>query len=294
MYRCSNVVIQNTLFENNTAASRYRFDPTLTIGVGTLIGFQTGGALTISYMNSTAGDSIHTALVKNCIFRNNRAGINASNSEDAAQRPILYIPRGHGGALHIAFQNTEGHSVTVEGGSFEGNSAQLSGGAVSILFYRGVANTEDVQFSSSNNTVRLDGVTFRDNHCGEEEEMRGNGGAVSINTFEAANTSKVIVSNSRFEGNSATNEGGALSFIIEVSQNFPENFLIDLILCNSASIMSPASHRTTLSSTTTLVISAMPPPFKTAPLLPIGHHREAVPLAWCQMPEWSRQWKQQR
>ena len=104
--------------------------------------------------------------------------------------------------------------MTVEGGIFEGNRAQLTGGAVSILFHRGVANTED---SSSNNTVRLDSVIFQDNHCGEEEEMRGNGGAVSINTFEA-----VIVSNSRFEGNSATNEGGALSFIIEVSQNYIE------------------------------------------------------------------------
>ena len=76
VYQCSNIVIQNTLFENNTAASSYKNDSSLAIGYNRGVGFRRGGALTIAYIK---GDSTHTALVKNCTFRNNRAGIDASN-----------------------------------------------------------------------------------------------------------------------------------------------------------------------------------------------------------------------
>ena len=159
----------------------------------------------------TVSDTIRlTLLSRNCTFIGNHVLINATNSADVSQRPILYVPRGHGGALHVSFQNTTGHLVSVDNCSFIGNSAELTGGAVSVLFYRGAASTGAVQASSRNNMVRIENSVFRENNCSR------NGGAVSANTFEAANSSRVIIRNSLFERNGAKDEGGAFSFIIEV------------------------------------------------------------------------------
>lgn len=110
----------------------------------------------------------------------------------------------------MSFQNTTGHRVVVENCSFIRNSAKFTGGAISVLFYRGSATTGVVQSSSRNNTVRIDKTLFQDNVCS------GNGGAISANAFEAANSSKVIVTNSIFQRNRASDKGGAFSFIIEV------------------------------------------------------------------------------
>ena len=203
MNRGTDIVIENSSFINNTADSSYLFLSSFSHN------FRVGGGLTISYENSVGHDLAH-AIVRNCTFVDNRASINPVNSEDAARRPNLYVPRGHGGALHVAFQNTTGHLVFVDNCSFTNNSAELTGGAVSVLFYRGAASTGVVQASSRNNMVRIENSVFRENNCSR------NGGAVSANTFEAANSSKVFVRNNLFERNGAKDEGGAFSFIIEV------------------------------------------------------------------------------
>lgn len=169
--------------------------------------FRRGAGLTLSY---TLGSDYGYALIENCTFRHNHADVNESNDDDIRQRPSLYVPRGHGGALLVSFQNTSQYIVQIVNCTFINNSAHFTGGAISIHFFRGT-NASELQSSSTNNTVTINDTVFQENMCS------GVGGAVSINTFEAANSNQVTITRSRFERNSAELEGGAYSFIIEVS-----------------------------------------------------------------------------
>ena len=188
------------MFENNLASSFYHEMTDLTFN------FTAGGGLTLFFVN---GSNSHT-VISNCTFKDNHAGINDSNRLDAEQRPPLYVPRGHGGGILVSFQTTVGHKVVVRDCKFAGNSAELTGGAISVQFYRGMANTVSMSTdSSSNNTVEIDNTTFEANSAME-------GGAVCVKTFEAANYNKVILNGSVLHGNRAIMSGGAFSFNIQV------------------------------------------------------------------------------
>lgn len=169
-----------------------------------------GAGLTLLYAPGTV---LGSALVENCTFTNNRADVNIANYDDIEQRPSLYIPRGNGGGLLMSFQNTSQYRVEIRNCSFIGNSARFTGGAISIQFFRGTnsSDSSEVQTSSRNNTIIIDGCVFKDNVCSRV------GGAISINTLEAANFNEVTVSRSVFERNTAGLGGGAYSFSIEVS-----------------------------------------------------------------------------
>ena len=170
--------------------------------------FRRGAGLTLSYtLESEYG---YYARIENCTFRYNRANVSEANDDDIKHRPSLYVPRGHGGAVLLSFQNTSQSIVEIKNCTFVSNSALFTGGAISIHFFRGT-NTTELQSSSNNNTVTIDSSVFQENKCS------GVGGALSINTFEAANSNQVVITRSRFERNSAKLEGGAYSFIIEVS-----------------------------------------------------------------------------
>ncbi len=199
----NNTLIQNSTFEGNSAFSRYVEESKLTIN------FITSGGLTLFFVNGSNSYS----EINSCTFRDNHAGVNVTNREDAEGRPQLYIPRGHGGGLLISFQTTIGHRVVIRNCTFTGNSAELTGGAVSIQFYRGSADSDVTSTnspSSVNNTVEIEGTTF------EENFSSGEGGAVCVNTFEAANYNTVLIKGSVFHNNSAEMSGGALSFNIQV------------------------------------------------------------------------------
>lgn len=206
------VFVLNSVFKDNLDYSLYSETRDLTLA------FRRGGGLTIFYLN---GSGSGYTLIKNCTFESNIASLSESNREDALGRPRLYVPRGHGGGLLLAFQNTVGHKVDVRNCLFSNNSVKFSGGAISIQFYRGSSNTQVVQPSSHDNVVVIDSSTFLNNTCLEK------GGAISINTFESANENRVIVNGSLFEGNHAEQNGGALSNIVEVSNLGPsKQFLI--------------------------------------------------------------------
>lgn len=203
----SNVMFLDSLFENNSAASEYNMSGLNTFRV---FNFRRAAGLTIAYFFRSESNY---ALVRNCTFRNNLVNVNEANEEDAKHRPSLYIPRGHGGALLIYFQSTVKHRVEIKNCTFVENVARFTGGAISVQFFRGFSNRSEAHSSSSNNTVVISGTVFRNNSC------EGAGGAISVNTFEAANYNKVNITGNVFEENVAEREGGACSFVIEVSCN---------------------------------------------------------------------------
>lgn len=205
MIKTDGILLQNSVFKNNTASSRYNESSNLNVSSRS---FRISGALTLFFIDGSESDYI---LIRNCTFANNSASANDENIADTEHRPKLYIPRGHGGALLLSFQNTITHTVEIRNCSFTGNSAQFSGGAISVQFYRGSSNTNHVTSSSRNNTVVIDSVVFEENRC------LGEGGGISVNSYEAANYNTVIVKGSLFRNNRARTEGGAYRFIIEVS-----------------------------------------------------------------------------
>ena len=213
MTKTGGILLQNNVFENNTASSVYNIGENSNL---TLLQFRTSGGLTLFFVNSSVEDN---TLIRNCTFTGNNASANEENMADIEDRPKLYIPRGHGGAAILSFQNTNTHTVEIRNCSFTGNSAQFSGGAVSIQFYRGSSNTNRVASSSTNNTVVIDSVVFEANTCLEE------GGAISVNSYEAANHNTVLVKGSLFWNNSAGTEGGAYKFIIEASVHNVEYYV---------------------------------------------------------------------
>ncbi len=197
----NNAVISNTIFRNNTAFSPYDYNSDLS----NILVFRQSGGLSLTYANNRTGGYI---LIRNCSFSNNHAGVDLSNMPDYAQRPNQYIPRGHGGGILMDIVNTSRYEIVIEDTVFSNNSAEFSGGAVSILLYRN--SSTGINTSSDYNTVLMSNVTFMDNMC------NGNGGGVGVSTFEAANSNEVIVRDSRFENNQAMTAGGAFSLIIEV------------------------------------------------------------------------------
>ena len=198
-----NITVLNSVFRDNMGSSMYPEFSNLTIVL------RKGGGLTITYVNAIDGGS--HALVENCTFVNNTATLNENNLEDAKQRPRLYVPRGHGGGILLSFENTIDYRVELRDCLFRGNSANFTGGAAAIQFYRGASNIAAVESSSRENVVVIMNTTFTDNSCSED------GGAVSINAFEGANKNNVFLDGNTFSGNYAGRNGGALSNIIEVS-----------------------------------------------------------------------------
>lgn len=153
-----------------------------------------GGGLLISWRSTDNPEATNTVIVKNCTFTNNRADINVRNRNDT--RPYFYRPRGHGGAIVVAFQNVTGFTVTIIDTWIIGNTAVSSGGGMFISFFEG----------SANNKVIIRNTTFEENKCSQD------GGAISVNTFQFANDNTLTVEDSIFDGNEAIEGGGACSF----------------------------------------------------------------------------------
>lgn len=197
----STTIIESSVFENNNASSFY--EEMLDLSVD----FIAGGGLTLFFANNS---NTHTEI-RNCIFRDNHAGINETNRLDAQHRPPLYIPRGHGGGILISFRNSTINKVLVTNCNFTNNEAEITGGGIAIEFYRGRADTifSLNSLSASNNTVEINNSRFENNFSEE-------GAAISVNTFETANYNKVILKDCAFNDNNATKSGGAISFNIQV------------------------------------------------------------------------------
>lgn len=199
------MIVEETYFMDNIAASSYLNNMQLAVATG---GFRISGGLTLSFRNISTPSY---TVIRNCTFTNNSAMVHKSNLEDSLQRPSFYVPRGHGGALLVFFQNSSNHKVIIEECLFYRNTARLGGGAAAVLFYRGSYGPSHLSSSSStNNTVVMDSCIFSYNMCD------GEGGAIGGHAFEAANYNRIMLNRCGVVNNFAGDGGGGFSFSIEV------------------------------------------------------------------------------
>lgn len=100
-----------------------------------------------------------------------------------------------GGALFIGSES----KTSITGGSFQGNSSALMGGAIATRFSKGKNSQAAAGYT-------IDGTLFANNHAGTD------GGAI-WNTFyhdADATGDGVVIKNATFTGNSADKSGGAI------------------------------------------------------------------------------------
>lgn len=182
----ANLVLKNSEFINNTAEAN-------------------GGALELAntYTTIYSGDNVTTEIdwfvIDNCTLINNTAGVD-------------------GGAIFAGYNSVPYGNIT--NSIFENNNA-LTGNGGAISNYFGILNIKNTRFT--NNTAGENGgVIFNYGHYNFPSEFWGNvtidnctfsknsakaGGVVyNYNTY-----SKVDISNSKLENNTAVNDGGAIS-----------------------------------------------------------------------------------
>ena len=183
-------------FHDNNSSSYYENYTMLDPGV-----FRFGGGLLLEW-NSTERNDLSIpdeATVENCRFFRNYAGINVKNENDT--RPHFYHPRGHGGAIVVAFKNTSNHTLVIKNTQIYENNASFGGGGIILSFFR----------NASDNMVLITNTSFVDNVCTRD------GGAINVNAFEMANGNSLIVKDSNFERNTAQKgKGGAANINLRV------------------------------------------------------------------------------
>ena len=193
VYTSYNTLFQNCTFKDNICTLAYDEGDGLTPG-----GYRYAGGLTVLWTNQP--DFSVLTHVKNCSFINNTANVSSSNDDDLELRPNLYILRGHGGALLVAFNNASNNTLLVEDSQFINNTALFNGGGIFVSFYN----------ESYENQVIINRTTIDGNRCNSV------GGGISMNTFEVADSNHLIVENSNFTNNSAWTGGGAFSINLQV------------------------------------------------------------------------------
>lgn len=146
----------------------------------------TSGGLTV-FSRDTPTDIV----IQNCTFSSNEANVNPRNNT----RPVLLKANGHGGAILVRLVGSRDSNVEIRGCSFEGNSAQVDGGAVHIsLSEHASANT----------------ITFADSSFTGNNVVEASGGAISINSFNFTHSNVLLVERCNFTSNSG-DSGGAVS-----------------------------------------------------------------------------------
>ena len=201
------VLIENSTYQNNSGSSAYISAQQFRVRTNN-IGFRIAGGLTLSYRGMSPASQMQ---VINCSFKNNTAAVNRSNYEDASNRPLFYIPRGHGGGLLLFFENSSYHSFHVENCTFEGNTAQFGGGGATIMFYRGSDVVPQLGMPSSHdNAVAFIGCEFFNNTANH------GGGLVGL-AFEESTNNNVTVSNCSMRSNHGRRSGGGIATGMTVS-----------------------------------------------------------------------------
>ena len=130
-------------------------------------------------------------LIENCTFVQNSANKNDPNNS----RPVLLKQNGHGGSMLIRLNGTGNANATISNSHFEGNYAQVDGGAIYI---------------SLSESARSSLITLQNNTFVNNKVEQASGGAVSINSFSYTFDNSFIVEDCDFIGNNG-NAGGAFS-----------------------------------------------------------------------------------
>jgi len=244
-FRESNdLVVRNCLFEaniNNATTNCYINKSRIDLNELNIL-CAPGGALSV-YSSNTIN-----LVIENSVFSNNKAGDVVIDD----RRPPLLQLDGHGGAVFIRLNGTNGSSVSIRNSSFESNIARIQGGAVYVSVSSQAANSnfavEYCTFTNNsaetraggalaivlfnatlnstfmNNTFMIRGSTFRENSA-------VGGGAVAVIQYDIHSTEYpdvVFFEDCLFELNTAEREGSAVglfSLLHTDLEPFPARFI---------------------------------------------------------------------
>ena len=136
--------------------------------------------------------------ISNCTFLwNNASDVRHTKP---SQLPIENFLEGHGGAISITFNNSNGSTLTIDNTTVQENFALYSGGGLYVSLN-----------ISYNNTIIVRASEFTNNYC------RVIGGAIRMSTQGSASRNSLVVEDTMFTNNSAEMGGGACSVILRVS-----------------------------------------------------------------------------
>lgn len=224
IFNSTNIILENNVYQNNTATAviAYLSSPLYIlnshfkdniIGIVSDISCLTSseGLFYRDNVTSTGGISIfgenHTqgVLVFDCHFDNNSGRRNYENNSVPSQLKRF----GHGGGLSVRLVNSNDGFVCVVNSSFNNNTAEVEGGAITFTIA-----------DSDNNSITLFNVTFRENYCFINKST---GGAVNVDLFASTKQNRINFLECDFSNNSAAlGSGGAIS-IASSDKGFSEN-----------------------------------------------------------------------
>lgn len=174
------------MFLENRNLAEVEADTENTILTGIYDVISTSGGLTIF-----SRDIPTDIVIENCTFSSNMANVNPPNNT----RPVLLKANGHGGAILLRLVRSHESSMEIRGCTFEGNSAEVDGGAVYV----------SLSENASDNII-----TFVDSSFTSNSVTQASGGAISINSFNFTHSNTMLVERCNFTSNSG-DSGGAVS-----------------------------------------------------------------------------------
>ena len=224
IFNSTNIILENNVYQNNTAPAviAYLSSPVYILNshfknnvVGNVSNqlclTSSEGLFYRDNVTSTGGISVfgenHTqgVLVLDSHFDNNFARSNNESNFVPSQLKRF----GHGGGLSVRLVNSSDGFVCVLNSSFNNNTAEVEGGAITFT----VAD-------SHNNNITLSNVTFNKNHCFID---KCTGGAVNVDLFALTKQNRINFFKCNFSNNSAApGSGGAIS-IAASDKGFSEN-----------------------------------------------------------------------
>ena len=213
MYNCSNVILENNVYQDTSAPAviAYLTSPVYVINsdfkdnIVTNVSNEkcltsSNGLFFRDNVTSTGGISFYNEnqtqdiIVLNCHFDNNFA----RNNTEIDSVPNQLKRFGRGGGLSVRLVNSNDGFVYVVNSSFNKNTAEVGGGAVSLT----------IAESHGNNITFLN-VTFNENACLSD---KCTGGAVKADLFAPAKQNRINFFMCNFSSNSAAyGSGGAVS-----------------------------------------------------------------------------------
>ncbi len=141
-------------------------------------------------------------IIQNSRFLYNNASKNPPNNT----RPILLKASGHGGGVLIRLVGTNSSSVVISDCVFEGNFAEVDGGAVYFSLS---------EYSNGNRII------FRNNSFSRNTVSIASGGGISVNSFNFTYNNNISVDRCNFTDNTA-DSGGAFSMALYNSNSSRE------------------------------------------------------------------------
>ena len=184
-------------------------------------------------------------VINDCRFINNSANVNDASSS----RPVLLKPNGHGGAVLIRLAQVTGAKIHITNSFFEGNRAEVDGGAIyfslsenfaaNSIFISNSSFLRNRVFESAGGAISWNTFSFSFNNsliledCKFIENIGSIGGAVGISLYDTSINNFLLPDNIEFircmfHGNMARNEGTAVGLysLVHVDESgFPVDFI---------------------------------------------------------------------